>query len=136
MNALYTPPIYTEKGNIVVADDNDKVCLSLKKYFEEIGYGVYVCQSLSDVMEINHVDVKCVVLAINIDNDQAFQVIEMIRQSPVEGDVPIVVTSDVPSAELVLRAIEAGADDYLLKPFTNRDLYGRMQSAMRSRGFA
>lgn len=136
MNSLFTHPKPSEIGNIVIADDDNNVCLSLKKYLEDKGYGIYICQSLSDFMEMNHERVKCVVLDINLDNDQAFQVIEMIRQSPVEGDVPILLTSDVPSTSLVLRGLDAGADDYILKPFSAAELYSRMRSAMRLRGFA
>lgn len=129
-------PFQHPNGNIVIADDDDKVCATLKKQFEGQGYGVYICQSLADLMTLNHHNVSCVIMDINLDDNEAFQAIEMIRQSPLEGDVPILITSDVPSTDLMIRGLDAGADDYILKPFTMRELNARVQSAMKMRGFA
>lgn len=133
MTPLFSHPEYSSKGNILIADDDDDVCLSLKKFFEEAGYGVYICQSLSDFMELEHDNMRCVILDINLDNNQAFQTIDLIRQSDYEGDIPIILTSDVPSTDLVVRGLNAGADDYLLKPFSTRELMSRVSAIARSR---
>lgn len=135
MNAAYKNPLPSEIGNVIIADDDENVCIRLKEQFEGLGYGVYVCQTLSDFMEIEHDHLKCVILDINLDNNEAFQVIQMIRQSNHESNVPILLTSNVPSTTLVIKGLNAGADDYILKPFSHRELMARANAVMRSRGF-
>lgn len=135
MNAAFKTPKPSEIGNVIIADDDEKTCLKLKQQFEDLGYGVYICQTLADFMEVDHDFLKCVILDINLDNNEAFQVIQMIRQSNHESNVPVLLTSNIPSTSLVIKGLNAGADDYILKPFSQRELMARVNAVMRSRGF-
>ncbi|MDE5812570.1 MAG: response regulator [Muribaculaceae bacterium] len=127
MSPLFTPPLPSDLGNIVIADSNDETCLQLKSQFEGLGYGVYICQSLVDFVELNAENLKGVILDININGDEAFQVIEIVRQSPRAWNVPIILTSSSPSAPSLIKGLHAGANDYLIKPFSARELASRIQ---------
>lgn len=132
MTPLYSKPIDSPLGNILVADNDDKLCLSLKKFFEDSGYGVYVCQSLSDFMEVEHENTRCIILDIDLGGE-GLQIIDMVRQSTHEGDVPILLTSSTPSTEKVVKGLGVGADDYIFKPFSTRELMDRVTQLSRNR---
>jgi DNA-binding response OmpR family regulator len=51
-------------------------------------------------------------------------------------DCPILVVSARPGAEVGLRALEAGADEFIRKPFDNADLLGRLRSCLAARAAA
>lgn len=128
MTQPYSTPINSLRGNIILADRDVNLCNSLKRFLEREGYGVSICRSLSDFMTIEHDDVKCIVMDINLEGTSAVPTIEMIRQSTHEGDAPILLTCDVKSVDDVIKGLGAGADDYLMKPFSTNELIGRIRS--------
>lgn len=127
MTQPYSTPTNSLRGNIIVADRDINLCNSIKRFLEKEGYGVSICRSLSDFMTIEHDDVKCIVMDINLEESSAVPTIEMIRQSPHEGDAPILLTCDVLSTDNVIKGLSAGADDYLMKPFSTHELLTRIK---------
>jgi len=60
--------------------------------------------------------------------------IELTRQLREWSEMPILVLSAVGEEEQKVRALEAGADDYITKPFGTRELVARLNAAMRRAG--
>lgn len=114
------------KGNIILSFKNDETCSDLSRYLQRDGYGVYVCKTFEEFMEIEHVDVKCIVVDVTIGHSSTFHAIEIIKQTPVGMKIPILVVADVSSTANVVRALNAGASDYILQPYSNKEFLHRV----------
>jgi two-component system, OmpR family, KDP operon response regulator KdpE len=62
--------------------------------------------------------------------------VELCRGLREHSDVPIIVLSAVDEEAQKIRALEAGADDYMTKPFSPRELVARLQAVLRRAGTA
>lgn len=68
-----------------------------------------------------------VVLDVMMPNLDGFALLERLRAHDDLDDVPVVMLTSRSREEDVLRALEAGADDFLAKPFTRSELVGRVK---------
>ena len=60
--------------------------------------------------------------------------IELMESIPLLAEVPVIFLSAYGGAQIVARALEAGADDYVVKPFSPVELVARIQAALLRRG--
>ncbi|MBD5210298.1 MAG: response regulator transcription factor [Bacteroidales bacterium] len=137
MQKLYTEDIPADvkvKGNIIISFRNDEVCDTLRQYLHAEGYGVYICKSLEEFMELEHVNVMCIVIDVTPGYASTFHAIEIIKQTPVGASIPILVVADVNSTQNVVRALNAGASDYLLQPYSQKEFLHRALSLVSSAG--
>ena len=61
-----------------------------------------------------------------IGHSSTFHAIEIIKQTPVGMKIPILVVADVSSTANVVRALNAGASDYILQPYSNKEFLHRV----------
>lgn len=121
----------TYLGNILIADPDRNVSRNLKEFFSNEGFGVYECSSVVGLMKLEHENLRLILIDINIDNNNGIQAIELIRQSKAGANIPIIICSDIPSTDDIIRGLNAGADDYLLKPYSTRELLARVHALLR-----
>jgi len=69
-----------------------------------------------------------VVLDVNLPDINGFEVLEKIRET---STVPVVMLTIKGKDTDIARALEMGADDYVIKPFSNIELIARLENAMR-----
>lgn len=130
MPELFTDTTST-KGNIIIAFKNDEEDARLFKFLRDDGYGVYKCRTFEDFMEVNHVDLKCIIVEVTPGYDSIFHAIEIIKQTQVGISIPMLVVADVASSENVVRALNLGANDYVLLPYSRREILQSVSSIIR-----
>ncbi len=59
--------------------------------------------------------------------------IELMRAVPELADLPVIIISGYGRNETIARALEAGADDYIVKPFSSTEFTARIRAALRRR---
>jgi len=69
-----------------------------------------------------------VIIDLGLDDIDGMEVLQEIRHS---SDVPILIVSARDEPELVAKATDLGAEDYIVKPFDHRDLLARLDNIMR-----
>jgi len=119
---------------ILVVEDEIKIAEILKDYLESAGYRVS-CLDRGDlvVSNVKHSPPSLLLLDIMIPGINGLDVCRAIRQF---SNVPIImVTAKVEEIDRLL-GLELGADDYICKPFSPREVVARVKAVLRRASFA
>jgi two-component system KDP operon response regulator KdpE len=114
---------------ILVVDDEPQIVRALKVVLREAGFQAVPAETASQALDLAAVrppDAAIVDLVLP-DGDG----VEVTRRLREWSEMPILVLSAVGEEEQKVRALEAGADDYITKPFGARELVARLQAALR-----
>lgn len=114
---------------VLVVDDEKPIRRFLRAVLSAQGYHFLEASYGSEAMRMlamDHPDV--VILDLGLPDVDGLDVIRMIREW---SEIPIVVLSVKEQEEIKVRALDAGADDYLTKPFGVMELLARLRAAMR-----
>jgi two-component system KDP operon response regulator KdpE len=118
-----TPP------RVLVVDDEPQIIRALRVVLREAGFQAVPAETFSEALDLAAVrppDAAIVDLVLP-DGDG----VELTRRLREWSAMPILVLSAVGEEEQKVRALEAGADDYITKPFGTRELIARVQAALR-----
>lgn len=114
---------------ILAVDDNPQIQKLVTVNLQARGYTVRVASTGEEALELFKVgDFDLVLLDLILPGISGLDVCLLIRQ---QSDVPIVVLSAREDEDLKVRALDAGADDYVTKPFSQKELLARLRAVMR-----
>jgi two-component system KDP operon response regulator KdpE len=114
---------------VLVCDDELEIIRALKVVLRDAGYevlGTATAQEALDVAAVQHPQAAIIDLVLP-DGDG----VDVCAQLRSWSEIPILVLSAVGEEDEKVRALEAGADDYVTKPFGPRELVARLEAAMR-----
>jgi two-component system OmpR family response regulator len=127
MSSLTNPKIF-------IAEDDDAILELLKIRLEDAGYETFhATDGLTAVSEIYKIAPDAVILDIGLPKLDGFGVLEQIRSTPRYWKTPVLMLTARHAAADVKRAIDAGAQDYLAKPFEVGELLVRLTRHLRGR---
>jgi len=116
-------------GMILVVDDEPKIVKQARDYLEKSGYRVVTAGDGTTAMAVaRHEQPDLVVLDLNLPGLDGLDVCRALRR---ESDVPIIMlTARVEETDRLI-GLELGADDYITKPFSPRELVARVRAVLR-----
>lgn len=114
----------------MVDADREMVELMRASFIRE-GFEICGCAHADDLYSLDLEDYRLMVIDLGIDDDQGISIIEQVKQTEMADSLPIIACSVNLSPTLIITALNAGADDYLLKPYSLRDLMARIRSVLR-----
>jgi PAS domain S-box-containing protein len=85
--------------------------------------------------QIERVTPSIVLLDLVMPAPDGYQILRILRARPETRDLPVVVLTAVEAEEEIAKAFEAGADDFVRKPFKPVELVARIRGQLRIRGF-
>lgn len=119
-------------NRILVCDDEPQILRALRVVLREAGFEAILAETAEEALDraaIRPPDAAIIDLVLP-DGDG----VEVTRRLREWSAMPIIVLSAVGDEEEKVRALEAGADDYVTKPFGPRELVARLQAALRRAG--
>jgi two-component system, OmpR family, KDP operon response regulator KdpE len=117
---------------VLVCDDENQILRALKVVLREAGFEVIAtatAEQALDAAAVRPPDAAIIDLVLPDGNG-----IDVCRQLRSWSEMPIVVLSALGDEEQKVTALEAGADDYVTKPFAPRELVARLNAALRRAG--
>ena len=115
--------------NVLIVDDDIKTVDLVKLYLTRDGYGVLTAYNGIEALRLareSHPDL--IVLDLMLPDMDGFEVCRVLRQ---ESDVPIIMLTARSTDQDKLTGLGLGADDYVTKPFSPKELAARVQAVLR-----
>ena len=119
-------------GRILVISKDPDDHASIRSSMERDGYSIAIKEGLSDIHHLDFGSYALILLELPVDRAAAIESVEKIKQSISWQHIPLVVFSESKSSEFLVDMLNAGADDYLIKPFSARELAARTRAVIRS----
>lgn len=120
---------------VLLVEDDRELRATLKSALEVEGYGVQTAASLSEGRALlsHAMPPDLVLLDLGLPDGDGETLLEQLRR---RHGTPVLVISAREQDGHKVRLLDAGADDYLVKPFSISELLARMRVALRHRGIA
>lgn len=120
------------KKNILTVDDEIHILELLRYNLETAGYNVIQAESGEEGLEIlDKNDIDAVLLDLMLPGIDGLEVLRRIRTNPEKRKTPVIMlTAKGEEFDKVL-GLEMGADDYIAKPFSVRELQARLKAILR-----
>lgn len=114
---------------ILIVDDDPRICRLLRRYLEQEGYGIDIASNGKEMRaKLAVAMVDLVLLDIRLPDEDGFTLVKELQALP--NLAVIMVTGKSDPLDKVL-GLELGADDYVTKPFNERELLARVRSVLR-----
>lgn len=114
---------------ILVVDDERNILEIVEAYLAVNGYLVYTSRDGSDALEkVKKIQPDLVVLDLMLPDIDGLTVCKKIRSS---SNLPIIMLTAKSSEKDILTGLKLGADDYVVKPFSPKELVARIESVLR-----
>ena len=114
---------------VLVVDDELQILRALRVVLRDAGFEVVAAQTASEALDRAAVrPPQAAIVDLVLPDGDGIEVTRRLREW---SEMPILVLSAVGDEEQKVRALEAGADDYVTKPFGARELVARLQAALR-----
>ncbi|MBZ5663009.1 MAG: response regulator transcription factor [Acidobacteriia bacterium] len=119
----------TGKGNILVVDDEPQITRVLKTTLSSHGYGTRTAGDGDEALQIiKEWSPDLVITDLRMPNMDGLDLCRRVRE---KSQVPIIVLSVKGEERIKVEALDAGADDYVTKPFNINELLARVRAALR-----
>jgi len=118
------------RAQILIIEDDPQMQKVLHRIFREQGYGVTVCGDGQAGLDAFHsIGPSAVVLDLVLPNIYGRDLCKIMKTE--QPGIPVIVVSAISEVADKVLLLELGADDYVTKPFSPRELMARVQAAMR-----
>lgn len=129
-NWLQTEVLMEPKKTILVVDDEPHIVLGLKDALEFEGFRVVTASNGKDAVQLSRVErPNAILLDLMLPDKNGYQVCEEVRRF--DAAVPILMLTARSQEADKIRGLDAGADDYVTKPFSLGELIARLRALFR-----
>ena len=118
----------------MVVDDEQDLCEILKFNLETEGYQVATAYSAEEALEKNLVRFDLLLLDVMMGGMDGFAMAERLKSNPETAHVPIIFLTAKTDENDKVNGLNLGADDYIAKPFSIREVMARVRAVLRRSG--
>lgn len=120
-----------EKMRILVVDDEESLCEILKFNLEKAGYAVDTVLSAEEALTMNLTDYHLILLDVMMGEISGFQMADILKKKKETAHIPIIFCTAKDTEDDTVYGLQLGADDYISKPFSIREVLARVETVLR-----
>lgn len=122
-----------DKVRILVVDDEEALCEILQFNLEIEGYRVDTANSAEEALRLDPAGYDLILLDIMMGGISGFRMAQILKRDPRTASVPIIFCTARDGEDDTVAGLNLGADDYIAKPFSLREVIARVRSVLRRR---
>ena len=119
------------KYRILVVDDEEDLCEILKFNLENEGYEVDTANSAEEALQMGISKYNLLLLDVMMGEISGFKMARMLKQDKKTAHVPIIFITAKDTENDTITGFNLGADDYISKPFSLREVSARVKAVLR-----
>ena len=116
---------------ILVVDDEEDLCEILKFNLENEGYWVDTANSAEEALKMDIASYHLLLLDVMMGEISGFKMARMLKKDPATAGVPIIFITAKDTENDTVTGFNLGADDYISKPFSLREVMVRVKAVLR-----
>jgi len=116
---------------ILVVDDEETLCEALKFNLETEGYGVDTAYCAEEALSMDISQYDLILLDIMMGKISGTAFARMVKSDPATASIPIIFCTAKDSEEDMVDGLDLGADDYIVKPYSIRNILARVRTVLR-----
>lgn len=116
---------------ILVVDDEQDLCEILSFNLETEGYYVDTANSAEEALEMDVPSYHLLLLDVMMRGMSGFQMAKKLKENPVTANIPIIFLTARDTENDTVTGFNLGADDYISKPFSIREVMVRIRAVLR-----
>ncbi len=116
---------------ILVVDDEETLCEVLKLNLENEGYDVDIAYSAEQALGYNIKEYSLILLDIMMGEISGIKMAKILKNDIATADIPIIFCTARDTEDDMIMGLNLGADDYIMKPYTIRNVVARVKSVLR-----
>jgi DNA-binding response OmpR family regulator len=115
-------------ARVLIVDDEANIVISLEFLMEQAGYAVAIARNGDEALEkIESFRPDLVLLDVMLPGVNGFDILQRVRQQPEHRDMAIIMLTAKGREVEVTKGLALGADAYITKPFSTRDLLAEVR---------
>ena len=115
--------------SILIVEDNEVIIKGLTYLLEKENFHVIICKNVYETMNvIGKQEIHLIVLDIALPDGNGFELCEYIKKYT---DIPVIFLTAKDEEQDVVKGLDLGAEDYIIKPFRNRELLSRINNVLK-----
>lgn len=117
----------------MIVDDHPSMRNAIKGILNAMGIkNIYECSDGLETLKTLNLPIDLVICDIVMPKMDGFEVLSHIRNRPVGSDIPVIMISGDMSKDVIIKASDMGANDYIVKPFKVNSLQTKVQQVLNN----
>lgn len=118
-------------ARILVVDDEEDICAILKFNISKEGYEVVTANSAEEALTLDIASFNLLLLDVMMGGMSGFELTGKLKTDPKTAGVPVIFITARDTEDDAVEGLDLGADDYISKPFSIREVVSRVKAVLR-----
>lgn len=118
-------------ARILVVDDEEDICAILKFNLSKEGYEVVTANSAEEALTLDIASFNLLLLDVMMGGMSGFELTGKLKTDPKTAGAPVIFITARDTEDDAVEGLDLGADDYISKPFSIREVVSRVKAVLR-----